>query len=40
VKSKSSGKVFYHGSTGGSGDFTTSALQPGAYQVDFRAPKA
>jgi hypothetical protein len=34
------GKPVYRGKTDDSGSFSTGALQPGAYNVEFRAPKS
>ena len=40
VKSKSGGKAVYKGMTDARGSFTTGALQPGTYNVEFRSTKA
>ncbi|MEP6955822.1 MAG: carboxypeptidase-like regulatory domain-containing protein [Chthoniobacterales bacterium] len=40
VTVKQSGKAVYQGKTDAQGGFTTGALQPGQYNIEFRAPKS
>ena len=40
VTVKKDGKAFYQGKTDSNGRFTTNSLEPGAYNVELRAPKS